>query len=103
MATEEDIKSKTDDELPEEEGSSETDAPADDSSSAEDASLSHSDEPSQQEEADAAAEEEFAPNQLGTKRFVYAAYFAGAIGIAFFLSKVGSFTWAKLSLWRPNI
>ena len=28
------------------------------------------------------------PPQLGTQRFVYAAYFAGAIGIAFLMSKV---------------
>jgi preprotein translocase subunit SecE len=109
MATEEDIKSKTDEEFPEtaergDEGSTTealTTVPADGG-----ASLSDSSEPSQQEEADAAAEgaeEEFAPNQLGTKRFVYAAYFAGAIGIAFFLSKVAVFAWQKLSLWKPAI
>lgn len=104
MATEEDIKSKTDEELLEE--SSETEAPSESSNEDDGASLSRSEEPSAQEEADAAAagvEDEFAPNQLGTKRFVYAAYFAGAIGIAFFLSKIGSFAWAKLSLWKPNV
>ena len=35
------------------------------------------------------------PTQLGTRRFVYAAYFAGAIAIAFLMSKVLDFAWFK--------
>src|SRR6185295_18990272 len=41
--------------------------------------------------------EEEAPNELGSKRFVYAAYFAGAIGVAFIVSKFGEYIWHLLS------
>ncbi|MDP9035715.1 MAG: preprotein translocase subunit SecE [Myxococcota bacterium] len=44
-----------------------------------------------------------APTQLGTGRFVYAAYFAGAIGIAFLASKITTFVWAKLQGWKPAV
>jgi preprotein translocase subunit SecE len=43
------------------------------------------------------------PTQLGTKRFVYAAYFAGAIAIAFLMSKLLDFTWFKLQNYKPAI
>jgi preprotein translocase subunit SecE len=43
------------------------------------------------------------PQQLGAKRWVYAAYFAGAIGIAFLVSKIASFAWFKLQNWKPAI
>ncbi len=62
--------------------------------------------------AEAAAEEkaaaehevrEAAPMQLGTRRFVYAAYFAGAIGIAFLLSKIGNLIWQRLEAYKPEV
>jgi preprotein translocase subunit SecE len=43
------------------------------------------------------------PMQLGTRRFVYAAYFAGAIAIAFLGSKVIDFAWLKLQSYKPAI
>jgi preprotein translocase subunit SecE len=43
------------------------------------------------------------PTQLGTRRFVYAAYFAGAIGIAFLGSKLLGFAWLKLQSWKPAV
>ncbi len=43
------------------------------------------------------------PAQLGARRFVYAAYFAGAIAIAFFISKVADYAWLKLQVWKPAI
>jgi preprotein translocase subunit SecE len=43
------------------------------------------------------------PSQLGTRRFVYAAYFAGAIAIAFLLSKALDFAWYRLQTWKPQI
>jgi preprotein translocase SecE subunit len=43
------------------------------------------------------------PAQLGTGRFVYAAYFAGAIAIAFIVSKVADFAWFKLQNAKPAI
>jgi preprotein translocase subunit SecE len=44
-----------------------------------------------------------APTQLGTRRFVYAAYFAAAIGIAFLTSKLLSLAWFKLQSWKPAV
>jgi preprotein translocase subunit SecE len=43
------------------------------------------------------------PAQLGTGRFVYAAYFAGAIAVAFIVSKVADFAWFKLQNYKPAI
>lgn len=43
------------------------------------------------------------PTQLGTRRFVYAAYFAGAIGIAFIVSKGIDVVWGKLQAYKPAI
>jgi preprotein translocase subunit SecE len=43
------------------------------------------------------------PTQLGAKRWVYAAYFAGAIAIAFLMSKVIGFAWYKLQSYKPAI
>ena len=47
--------------------------------------------------------DEVSPTQLGTKRFVYAAYFAGAVAIAFLMSKVIGFAWLKLQSYKPAI
>jgi preprotein translocase subunit SecE len=41
------------------------------------------------------------PSQLGTRRFVYAGYFAGAIAIAFLLSKILDYGWYRLQTWKP--
>src|SRR5580704_1731081 len=54
-------------------------------------------------EEDATDVSPVAPTQLGAKRFVYAAYFAGAIGIAFLMSKVLGFAWLKLQNYKPAI
>jgi preprotein translocase subunit SecE len=43
------------------------------------------------------------PSQLGTRRFVYAAYFAGAIAIAFLASKVIDLAWIKAQAYKPAI
>jgi preprotein translocase SecE subunit len=44
-----------------------------------------------------------APTQLGARRFVYAAYFAGAIAIAFIASKALDFAWNKVQNYQPSI
>ncbi len=44
----------------------------------------------------------FVPTQLGTQRFVYAAYFAGAIAVAFVLSKAISYAWLRLATYKPQ-
>ena len=43
------------------------------------------------------------PVQMGTRRFVFAAYFAGAIGIAFILSKVIDLGWQRLEEYSPSV
>jgi preprotein translocase subunit SecE len=60
------------------------------------------------DESEQPAEEEHdvspvAPTQLGARRFVYAAYFAGAIAIAFISSKALDFAWLKLQNYQPSI
>jgi preprotein translocase SecE subunit len=44
-----------------------------------------------------------APAQLGAQRFVYAAYFTGAVAVAFLLSKAISFGWSRLAIWKPQV
>jgi preprotein translocase subunit SecE len=53
-------------------------------------------------DVDAEYEAGGAPAQLGYKRYVYAAYFAGAIGVAFIFSKAADFAWQRLGLWKPQ-
>src|SRR5690349_152467 len=54
-------------------------------------------------EGDGEEDEDLAPAQLGSKRFVYAAYFAGAIGVAFVASKFGEYGWHLLSQKVPTL
>ena len=59
-------------------------------------------------EAGEAGEEEHdispvAPTQLGARRFVFAAYFAAAIGVAFITSKAIDFAWLKLQNYKPAV
>ena len=44
-----------------------------------------------------------APTQLGARRFVYAAYFAAGIGIAFLMSKLIDAGWLKLQSYKPSV
>lgn len=39
--------------------------------------------------------------QLGSRRFVYAAYFGFAIGVAFVIEKAVSLVWTRLAQWKP--
>jgi preprotein translocase subunit SecE len=43
------------------------------------------------------------PSQMGTIRFVYAGYFAGAVAVGFMVSKVADFGWLRLQSYRPAI
>ncbi len=43
------------------------------------------------------------PSQLGTRRFVYAGYFAAAIAVAFLASKIIDFGWLKAQTYKPAI
>jgi preprotein translocase subunit SecE len=59
--------------------------------------------------ADAEAEAEaptmgaISPSQMGTIRFVYAAYFAGAVGVGFMVSKLLDFAWLRLQSAKPIV
>ena len=46
---------------------------------------------------------ELAAAQLGAKRFVYAAYFAGGIAIAFIADKALGLAWYRLQTWKPAL
>jgi preprotein translocase subunit SecE len=96
MPTEEDVKVKSDDESAPPEALEETDARLDPSAPSVPPEL-------RDREEEGAEEEAFAPTQLGSQRFVYAAYFAGGIAIAFLLSKAMSFAWLRLATYKPQI
>lgn len=42
------------------------------------------------------------PVQLGYQRFVYAAYMAGALLVAFLVTKIGHVGWYRLGQWKPE-
>ena len=64
--------------------------------------MARADEPEQHDEEEHDVSP-VAPTQLGARRFVYAAYFAGAIAIAFISSKALDFAWLKLQNYQPSI
>jgi preprotein translocase subunit SecE len=43
------------------------------------------------------------PMQLGYVRFVYAAYMAGAMLVAFLVSRIGHVAWYRLGQWKPEL
>jgi preprotein translocase subunit SecE len=43
------------------------------------------------------------PMQLGYRRFVYAAYLAGAMLVGFLVAKVGHLGWYRLGQWKPEL
>jgi preprotein translocase subunit SecE len=111
MATEEDVKREK--ESPADEPEDEPRAPSEEAEAAEPAQGKAGqkiDDPADQPEpyrtADAPEEAPApvaAPGQLGTKRFVYAFYFGGAIGIAFIGSKLLDYGWFRLQAWKPAL
>ena len=52
---------------------------------------------------DAAREASASPLQLGYMRFVYAAYMAGAMLVAFLAARGGHLIWYKLGQWKPEL
>ena len=51
----------------------------------------------------AEGDESVAPAQLGERRFVYAAYFGGAIIVAFLMTKLIHGVWVKLATLKPQV
>jgi len=100
MATKEDVKKEELDE------SADAPAPDEDESASSEASADADEKPAKGDEAEKEEKDAgpvAAPTQLGHRRFVYAAYFAGAIAIAFVASKVISIAWARLGQWKPTL
>jgi preprotein translocase subunit SecE len=64
---------------------------------------SSDEEAEEEEEAEAEGRTAASSTLLGTRRWVYAAYFAGAIGVAFIVEKALSFAWLKASAWKPAL
>jgi len=52
---------------------------------------------------DAEREANASPLQLGYMRFVYAAYMAGAMLVAFLVARGGHLAWYKLGQWKPEL
>ncbi|MBX3193278.1 MAG: preprotein translocase subunit SecE [Labilithrix sp.] len=52
--------------------------------------------------ADEIAAQESAPMQFGYMRFVYGAYMAGAMLVAFLVAKLGHLAWYRLGQWKPE-
>lgn len=59
--------------------------------------------PPSEAEAEAEAEGVAAgPMQMGYKRYVYAAFMAGAMGVGFLTAKIGHVAWYRLGQWKPD-
>jgi preprotein translocase subunit SecE len=101
MATEEDLKKA------EEEGADEAAEPEASEADAKLATRVKSEDEIEAEKAgkadDAAREAAASPLQLGYMRFVYAAYMAGAMLVAFLVARGGHLAWYKLGQWKPEL
>ncbi len=63
---------------------------------------SQEEEETESKETEKEEETYVAPTQLGHKRFVYAAYLAGGILIAFIATKLIDLAWLRLEAWKPS-
>lgn len=103
MATEEDLEKKEKEE--EESSSSDADESAADEKAGDELEVrakadSKTDEG---EKSEAAADaDDGTPVQLGYQRYVYAAYMAGALIVAFLVAKIGHVAWYRLGQWKPQ-
>lgn len=104
MATEEDLKKAEDDAADEaEEAEARQDAPAKPGDKAMVRMGSQPDAEARDEGEAHAKEEEGAPLQLGYQRYVYAAYMAGALLVAFLIAKIGHVSWYRLGQWKAEL
>ena len=105
MATEEDLEKAKDEAAEDEaEGSSEGEkAGADDEAEIRVKSQDELDAEAAGKIDDAAREAAATPMQLGYTRFVYAAYMAGAMLVAFLTAKIGHVAWYRLGQWKPEL
>jgi preprotein translocase subunit SecE len=95
MATEEELEKQTDEAAED----AETSAAAE---PAEPAPKSDSDAPDASAEG-SSEDDGGTPVQLGYTRYVYAAYMAGAMLVAFLVAKIGHVGWYRLGQWKPEL
>jgi preprotein translocase subunit SecE len=104
MAKDEELE-KAHDAKEEEEGSEESDSDPATSDDAAEEKEAGSEQEAEREDATEKQQEEqhdVAPTQLGHKRFVYAAYLAGGILVAFISTKLVDLAWTRLGQWKPE-
>ena len=110
MATEEDLEKKHDEEEAADEASESSGL--DEKRALEKSEKTDESRPKTQDELDAEAagraddearEAAASPLQLGYLRFVYAAYMAGAMLVAFLVAKSGHLAWYRLGQWKPEL
>lgn len=105
MATEQDLEKKANDDAAEEEADeSESAAPEEEAKKDDALEIRATAESTPDDDAKAAADE--APNtpvQLGYQRYVYAAYMAGAMFVAFLAAKIGHLAWYRLGQWKAEL
>jgi preprotein translocase subunit SecE len=104
MATEEDLKKAgAEDESSEEEATDSSPDQGQDEK-AEIQTKSEAPEASEEDRSEADLDDDDgAPMQLGHVRYVYAAYMAGAMLIAFLVAKIGHLGWYRLGQWKPEL
>jgi preprotein translocase subunit SecE len=98
MATDEEVEKKT-----EAEDEAEEAEPKDEARPEPEASAEESTEQEETAEEKSTKDEDAPmPTQLGHKRYVYAAYLAGGILVAFIANKIIDYAWYKLHDWKPE-
>lgn len=102
MATEEDLEKAKDEAAEDEAEAAEASRPS--ASEEPDASAKETAEAeaSTSAQGEGEGEHEAAPMQLGYKRYVYAAYLAGAVLVGFLSAKIGHVGWYRLGQWKPE-
>ena len=107
MATE-DLKKAKDEDAEEAEESEAAEPPEEKGEKAEVREKADDQEAERDSDADAEAkeaadaEDDAGPMQFGYKRYVYAAYMAGAMLVAFLAAKLGHLGWYRLGQWKPE-
>src|SRR5215207_5726529 len=109
MATEEDLEKKEKEEEEESSSSEADEKAADDESTDDKLEVREKPDPNRdsktdegESEAGADADDASTPVQLGYQRYVYAAYMAGALIVAFLVAKIGHVAWYRLGQWKPQ-
>ena len=103
-----------DEDLQKEDEQEDEESPSAEDTSSEEAEEAKEETKDEKEEAESESEEKeeetkeeegyaAAPTQLGHKRFVYAAYLAGGILVAFISTKLIDLGWARLEAWKPQV